>query len=141
MDRIMEEKLKRNLDVFTNLVGCAQLKISREIYPYSEYRDDPQKYNDQQWDYADKPGVYIFVSNDKDNPLYIGKCEGFLGNRIFAHLGKTGKGTFPNAEGWIKSNIEKVCFITIPVDPPQLAPVLESFLIYKLTPENNKEGK
>lgn len=138
------EEIKKNLADFAKIVSVQQFEISSEFYPYKEYKDNRKKYYDEQWENADKPGVYIFISDDNDRPLYIGKSEGYLGNRIYGHVGRIGKSgeeLFPYAEEWAKNSREKLCFITIPVDPPRLAPALESFLIYKMDPLYNIAGK
>ena len=93
---------------------------------------------------ANKPGVYIFITDDNTKPLYIGKCEKDLGNRIWYHLGRidnSNKDIFPYVEDWIKRSREKLCFLIIPVDPSWLAPALESFLIGKLNPIHNGQSK
>jgi hypothetical protein len=133
MSKIIQD-VKKNLEDFAKAVECKQFQISPEFYPYKESKD-------MQWPNSDKPGVYIFISDDNnDNPLYIGKSEGHMGKRIWKPLGRIGKGgeeLFPDAKKWAKTGREKLCFITIPVDPPRLVPALESFLIYKMESLHN----
>jgi len=142
MDNIIED-IKTKLEEFKKIVPSFQFTPSRRVYPYKEYKDDPNKYFFEKWPNADEPGVYVFISSANKKPLYVGKSEAYLGNRIYSHLGKIDKDDkklFPHAEEWAKANIEELCFITIPIQPFWLAPALESFLIHELKPEYNKQG-
>jgi len=133
MTNIIKEISKKVYE-FTSLITCPKLQISEPYYIYKEYREG---YNEmKKWPNSDSPGVYIFLAGDKI--LYIGMSIGYMGNRIWSHIGRLGKKSksedeYPNAEEWIKGNKTEICFVTVafPIDKFWLVPALESFLIDK----------
>ena len=83
--------------------------------------------------HSDEPGVYIFYSED-NKPIYVGKSERTLGSRVWGH--------WDDDKRDFRFN-KKVSFLRVLVIPEEvsyLASSLESYLIKKLGPSENKKG-
>lgn len=123
---------------FVNAIGYrGSLSVSPAYYPYDDATRQIQYPN------ADYPGCYVFVSGD-GQVKYIGKAARYLGNRIWAHLGRTARvgesETYPNGEHWLQEfgpNIA-VHSIAVPEQHWWLALALEGFLTEQLLPEKRR---
>jgi hypothetical protein len=144
-----KEMIQNEINNFKTITGYKQpLEISSPYLPYVEHKkaEGKARGNDaiEPCEYSDQPGVYIFCAGEREI-LYVGKCSGGLGNRVWAHLGKAGdvENPFPNAAKWIKSNQPNIVFFTVGLKEGHwfMAPALEEFLIFKLKPTVNATGK
>lgn len=115
---------------------------SKSVYPIYGRRSDKNKANES-YPNSDKSGVYAFILPDNEDEnkcvVYIGKCEGHMGNRIWSHIGRFGRENedeYPNAEEWVSKHKDKyIAVVTMPIESDDeksrgcFAPSLESFLI------------
>jgi len=141
-------EIRKIVDEFATLISYpTKLQISEPYYIYKEYREG---YNEmKECPNSDFPGVYIFLAGNKI--FYIGMSTGYMGNRIWSHIGRLGKKSksedeYPNAEEWIKEHKPDIYCVTVPfpLDKFWLAPALEVFLIDKFKDQptlKNSVGK
>lgn len=125
----MKAEIQKALDDFTAIIKDAKLEVSKSYYPY---RKPPEK-----CEYKDEAGVYIFISGNGE-PIYVGKCEEKLGDRIWRYLGSHPSGKIQSeppqdAVGWVRKEGSDISIITIRVPKSiyWLAPAIEGFLIDK----------
>ncbi|MEA2040418.1 MAG: hypothetical protein U9N82_11430 [Thermodesulfobacteriota bacterium] len=137
-------KIQGCLDEFVDELGYGrQLKVSG-LYPlYDEFEQGTSDL--EQYPGADSPGVYIFCS--PQDFLYIGKSSRYMGNRIWAHIGRAKreneKEEYPNAEEWIKESKPNVGVFTVSFadDHWWLSSALEGYLTEQLKPEYGAKGR
>jgi excinuclease UvrABC nuclease subunit len=132
-------EIQRSLTEFQMKIAYkSKLLVDGPYFPYQKFRDNSREI--ESCPNSDSPGVYLFCSGE-GNFLYIGECLGKLGNRVWAHIGKSGEANdpYPNAKSWIKESKPDIAIYTIalPEDHWFLAPALEKYLIKTLKPENN----
>jgi hypothetical protein len=104
------------------------------IHPKGEYKDS--------WPNNEKAGVYMLYTNAL-KLLYIGKTsmnQG-IGHRLSTYFGNgTDTGGAAPTRDWLKP-ARFVVTIAVPDDMRFEAPMLEEFLIWKLSPPANEYGK
>jgi len=138
----VSDKIQGYLNKFVDeLCYGRQLNVS-SLYPL--YDDVGQEASDLQYPGSDSPGVYIFCS--PQDILYIGKSSRHIGNRIWAHIGRSKRKNeeeYPNAEEWIKESKPDVGVFTVSFadDHWWLAPALEGYLTEQLKPKHGAEGR
>lgn len=136
----LRSQLQDIVNQFVITIGYARkLVVSAPYYPY----DDP--YGDKQYPNSGQPGCYVFAAgNGQTN--YVGKASRHLGNRIWAHIGRTRKRDeagelYPDAEDWLKGNQPDVGVWTVAIDDDHwwLSSALEGFLTEALFPEKSRQ--
>lgn len=132
--------LQRAVDKFVAIVGyLRQLTVSAPCYPY----DDPNGV--QQYPNSDEPGCYVYASATGQVQC-VGKAGRYLGNRIWAHIGRRRKQgesgeLYPNAETWVKQHQPDIAVWAIPVPDEHwwLAGALEGFLTEQFWPGKSRQ--
>ena len=96
---------------------------------------------ESQWPGAEHCGVYVFL-DENDRLLYIGKasCSATIGKRLGAYFGYA-PGGGPETYNDFYGAVCTVVTIELPPDHEFEAPAVEEFLIWKLDPPLNKNGR
>lgn len=136
----LQPKLQDLVDRFVNMIGYTrQLVVSEPYYPYDDIGGE------EQYPHSGYPGCYVFATGD-GRAKYVGKASRYLGNRIWAHIGRMGKPEkdgelYPNAEDWLKENQPHVGVWTVPIPDEHwwLASALEGFLTEALLPGKSRK--
>jgi hypothetical protein len=127
--------LQSLVDKFVAAIGYPHhLGASPPYYPY----DDPEGM--QQYPNSDVPGCYVFAAGN-GQVQYVGKASRYLGNRIWAHIGR-GRGRdkggelYPNADTWLRENQPDIAVwcVGLPDEHWWLAAALEGFMTEALLP-------
>jgi hypothetical protein len=131
-------RLQELVGKFADTIGyCHRFEISKPFYPYNTPNDACPLTND--------PGCYIYT-DDAGNPLYVGKASRYLGNRVWAHLGRFKRNDesgqlYPNADEWIQRNQPSVVIwcVAVPQEHWWLAAALEGFLHEEFFPNRSRQ--
>jgi hypothetical protein len=130
----IKTELQDAVKEFCGILGYnGTITVSDPYYPY----EAPKEWS---FPFPDEPGSYVFA-NAEGHKAYIGKGSRYMGNRIWAHIGRKKKEgeleTYPDAEDFVKNNQPDigVWAIAVPRVHWWLATALEGFLTEKFRPD------
>ncbi|GEM_PF-3918697 len=131
----LRSKLQSEVGSFVSTLGYSgKLTVSAPYYPYDSL-DGTEPYPN-----PDEPGCYVYASGN-GQVQKVGKANRYLGNRIWAPIGRRKKAgetgeLYPQAETWLKENQPDIAVwaIAVPDEHWWLAAALEGFLTERLMP-------
>ncbi len=131
----IRSRLEAEVTRFREAIGyTGAISVSTPYYPNDD-REGKVSYPS-----PDVPGCYVFAAGNGD-VKYIGKASRYLGNRVWAHIGRRNRNcdvldTYPQCEPWLREHAPDVAIwaIALPDEHWFLAPALEGFLTESLLP-------
>lgn len=129
------------MDKVKKLIEELNLKFPRPglRLEVSEPFDTTKPWNYSTWPNNGFPGVYLFA-DDNDKVVYIGKASKNISVRLGEYWRKGPSGETESCS-WKSEDVRFVYTIGLPVDRFFEASSIEEYLISKVNPERNTNGK
>jgi len=112
-----------------------------DLFPKTDPRSDTAHHWPDDWPNAGRAGVYAVFADDREL-LYVGKSSmnSFLAARLGAYFGYAPDRSCRIKNTWVRAPRFLVT-VGVPDDSTWEAPALEEFLIQKLNPPLNRNGR